>query len=203
MRINEFKNKYFVIGYIFFFLAVLLIFYNIYEDYSAGEKSSEVINEIENKTNRYLDEADVYRNLNGIPMPTVKIGKYNYIGELSIEKLNTRLPVMEEWDYDRLKISPCRYSGSIYDKNMVIAGHNYKSHFGKLYTLNKGDRVEFLDVNKNIFNFEVINIEKLDPTNIELLINNENAEWDLTIFTCTLSGKERTVIRLKEIINGV
>lgn len=203
MRINEFKNKYFVIGYIFFFLAVLLIFYNIYEDYSAREKSSEVIDEIENKTNRYLDDADVYRNLNGIPMPAVKIGKYNYIGELSIEKLNTRLPVMEEWDYDRLKISPCKYRGSIYDKNMVIAGHNYKSHFGKLYTLNKGDRVEFLDVNKNIFNFEVINIEKLDPTNIELFINNENAEWDLTLFTCTLSGKERTVIRLKEIINEV
>ena len=63
--------------------------------------------------------------------------------------------------------------------------------------------MSFLDVNKNIFNFEVINIEKLDPTNIELFINNENAEWDLTLFTCTLSGKERTVIRLKEIINGV
>ncbi|MDY2987521.1 MAG: sortase [Peptoniphilus sp.] len=203
MRINKFRNKYFVIGYIFLFIAVLLIFYNIYEDYSAREKSSEVIDEIENKTNRYLDDADVYRNLNGISMPAVKIGKYNYIGELSIEKLNTRLPVMEEWDYDRLKISPCRYRGSIYDKNMVIAGHNYKSHFGKLYTLNKGDRVEFLDVNKNIFNFEVINIEKLDPTNIELFINNENAEWDLTLFTCTLSGKERTVIRLKEIINEV
>lgn len=203
MRINKFRNKYFVIGYIFLFIAVSLIFYNIYEDYSAREKSSEVIDEIDNAANRYLDGADMYRNLNGIPMPTVKIGKYNYIGKLSIEKLNIRLPVMEEWDCERLKISPCRYSGSIYDKNMVIAGHNYKSHFGKLYTLNKGDRVEFLDVNKNIFNFEVINIEKLDPTNIELFINNENAEWDLTLFTCTLSGKERTVIRLKEIINEV
>ena len=41
-------------------------------------------------------------------MPTVTIDGYDYIGYVEAPVLGLKLPVMAEWDYDRLKIAPCR-----------------------------------------------------------------------------------------------
>ncbi len=59
----------------------------------------------------------------------MKIDGNYYIGVLTIPSLDLSLPVMEDWDDEKLKISPCRYAGSLYQKNLVIAGHNYQRHF--------------------------------------------------------------------------
>ena len=42
-------------------------------------------------------------------MPTVQIDGYDYIGYLELPTVGLTLPVMESWDYDRLKLAPCRY----------------------------------------------------------------------------------------------
>ena len=55
---------------------------------------------------------------------TVTVGGYDYIGYLSIPSLSLELPVMAEWDYARLRVAPCRETGSVKDQNLVIAAHN-------------------------------------------------------------------------------
>ena len=65
-------------------------------------------------------------------MPVQTINGRDYIGVLTIPSLELELPVLSQWDYPALKVAPCRYSGSLYQDNLIICAHNYASHFGKL-----------------------------------------------------------------------
>lgn len=55
-----------------------------------------------------------------------------YLGVLTIPALGLELPVQTEWSKANLKVSPCRQCGSTAGGDLVIAAHNYKSHFGRL-----------------------------------------------------------------------
>lgn len=127
-----------------------------------------------------------------MPMPATEIDGYRYIGILEIPSLDLKLPVMETWDYERMRISPCRYSGSVYSNDLIIAGHNYSSHFGMLRELQPGNQILFTDMNNNVFSYTVSQTELLDGTAVEEM---ENGSWDLTLFTCTLGGQARVTIR--------
>ena len=82
-------------------------------------------------------------------MPEENIDGRSYIGVLDIPALELSLPIISEWSYDALQIAPCRYSGSAYLDNLVIAGHNYRSHFASLPQLQPGDTVTFTDMDGN------------------------------------------------------
>lgn len=125
-------------------------------------------------------------------MPVTQIEENGYIGVLEIPTLGLSLPVMGEWSYSKLQISPCRYSGSAYSGNFTIAGHNYNTHFGPIGNLSAGDQVIFTDVEGRTFLYEVQTVETLEATAIEDMISDE---WDLTLFTCTLSGEARITVR--------
>lgn len=128
-------------------------------------------------------------------MPVMTIDGYDYIGYLSIPSIDLNLPVMEDWDYDRLKISPCRHYGSIYSKDLVIAGHNYNSHFGLLKSLVIGDYVFFTDMDGICRSYVVADSEILEPYQIEEM---KESPWDLTLYTCTIGGEHRVTIRCEE-----
>ena len=125
-------------------------------------------------------------------MPVIEIDGYDYIGVLQIPSLDLTLPVISDWSYPALQIAPCRYEGSAYDGGMVIAGHNFDSHFGKLSQLESGDEIKFIDLSGNTFTYAVAETEVLEATAIEEMVTGN---WDLTLFTCTLSGQTRFTVR--------
>ena len=125
-------------------------------------------------------------------MPVIEIDGYDYIGVLQIPSLDLTLPVISDWSYPALQIAPCRYEGSAYDGGMVIAGHNFDSHFGKLSQLEPGDEIRFVDLSGNTFTYAVAETEVLEATAIEEMVTGN---WDLTLFTCTLSGETRFTVR--------
>ena len=127
-----------------------------------------------------------------ISMPEAEIDGYRYIGVLVIPSLSLELPVMSEWDYERLRIAPCRYSGSIPARNLVIAGHNYQGHFGTLYQLSAGDELCFFDMNGERYNYAVDAIETLAPTSVDEMTAGD---YPLTLFTCTVGGQTRLAVR--------
>ena len=102
------------------------------------------------------------------------------------------LPVMSEWSYPKLKTAPCRYAGTAYKGGFVIAGHNYRRHFGPLKSLAPGDRVTFTDADGNLFAYDVAEIQVLKPTAIGDMVSEE---WALSLFTCTLGGQTRLTVR--------
>ncbi len=115
-----------------------------------------------------------------------------YIGVLSIPVLSLELPVIQEWNYPDLRIAPCRYVGSVYTGNLVIAAHNYISHFGNLKLLQTGDQIIFTDMEGNVFYYEVAVLETLEPTAVDEMTSGD---WDLSLFTCTIGGKLRVTVR--------
>lgn len=125
-------------------------------------------------------------------MPVKTVDGVDYIGVIAVPSLSLELPVASEWSYERLKISPCRYSGSIYSGDMVLCAHNYSSHFGQIKTLKPGDAVVFTDVDGNVYNYEVAELETLQPAAVDEM---KSGEWDLTLFTCTIGGQTRVTVR--------
>lgn len=125
-------------------------------------------------------------------MPVARVDGVGYIGVLRIPAISLELPVIEDWDTARLKLAPCRYVGSVYQDGFVIAGHNYKRHFGALKELCEGDSVTFTDMDGNVFSYVVSQVEILAPTAIDEMIEGD---WPLTLFTCTLGGRSRVTVR--------
>ena len=125
-------------------------------------------------------------------MPEETIDGRNYIGVLDIPALELSLPIISTWSYPGLQIAPCRYSGSAYLENLVIAGHNYRSHFASLPQLQPGDAVTFTDMDGTVFRYKVDSLETLSPYAIS---DMTSGGWPLTLFTCTVGGQSRLAIR--------
>lgn len=128
-----------------------------------------------------------------IDMPVVTIDGHDYVGYISIPSLDIDLPVMSEWSYPKMKIAPCKYWGSVYLDNMVICAHNYVNHFGRLGNAAVGDAVIFTDVEGNVFNYTVSELIQLNPNQTWDMV--KGLDWDLTLFTCTASGRQRLTVR--------
>ena len=137
--------------------------------------------------------------------PIVMIDGYYYIGMLEIPSLELELPVLADWDYSKLAMSPCRFSGAAVTDDLVICAHNYKSHFGPLRWIKFDSDVYLTDVDGNIHHYIVDNIETLPPENIEEMITAETSEgddiWDLTLFTCTPGGSSRMAVRCVRVLD--
>lgn len=125
-------------------------------------------------------------------MQEVELQGYNCLGYLSIPTIALTLPVMADWDYEMLKLAPCRYAGSTKSDDLVIAAHNYASHFGHLSQLKPGDLVYFMDMNGLGTTYQVQLLQILEPTQIE---SATNGEYDLVLFTCTYGGQRRVTVR--------
>lgn len=200
MRVLKMKNRNkkgiaaMISGLILILAALGLNFYNYLTASRAGSLSDAVLEQFpENDKPDYADgEISDYILNSDMDMPETEIDKNTYIGIIEIPSISQKLPVMSELTYPNLKIAPCRYKGSVYKNNMIIAAHNYQSHFGNLKNLKIGSAVIFTDTNGNRFNYVVSNIETIDGGDIEQM---ESGDWDLTLFTCTYGGKTRVTVR--------
>ena len=132
-----------------------------------------------------------YLDPSAFEMTEVEIDGYAYIGYLSIPRLQKELPVMADWDYTRLEIAPCRYTGSVRGEDLVIMAHNYSSHFGGLAELSEGDSVIFTDMDGVVTEYQVVAQDILDPYAVEEMTSGD---FDLTLFTCTYGGKSRVTV---------
>ena len=134
-------------------------------------------------------------------MPTVTIDGYDYIGSLTVPSLSLELPVMADWDYDRLKISPCVFSGNYFSDDLVICGHNFPSHFSPLREIPMGEEVLFTSADGAVYRYVVSNRETVKPDDVATMTTNAHSaspgtgDWDLTLFTCNLGGQTRCAVR--------
>lgn len=190
-----------IAGVLLVIAAAGLVVFNASEDKKSGEAAQNVLNELKRQivpleaqvTEVYddiylFDEYDIVDEL-----PIVEIEGEPYIGYISIPSIGIELPVMDSWSYENLKISPCRYSGEVLSNDIVIAAHNYSSHFGKIEDLNSGDEISLTAVDGRIFRYEVVNSEIVNGRDVSAMEPDDS--WDLTIFTCTLSGQSRVTVR--------
>lgn len=180
--------------------ALLLVFWNYREAETAALSSEAALPQVKEAILKETGEIreDGAADPAALPDPydpemtVVEIDGYGYVGYLTIPSLGLELPVMAEWDYVRLRLAPCRYSGSTKTGDLVIAAHNYARHFGALQTLQAGDEVRFTDMDGVVTAYEVAAVEILQPTAVEEMTCGE---FDLTLFTCTYGGQSRVTVR--------
>lgn len=130
----------------------------------------------------------------GMPVtePAVLVGDTAYIGTVFLPTLGLTLPVQPAWDHEEAKYSPCRYKGRAADSDLILAGHNYRHHFGRLPELEPGDPVAFTDASGTEYQYEVVLTETLSGTDAASM---DSGEYPLTLFTCTALGDKRVTVR--------
>lgn len=178
-----------VLGVVLLLAAGGLYAYNRCEDAHAGAEAQTVVADLQQKVETPEPEAE--SGPLDPELPVVEVDGNEYVGEISIPAIGIDLPVMSEWSYPKLKISPCRQFGSSRTDDLVIAAHNYESHFGKIGTLALGDEVRFTDMDGIENHYTVSAIEVHDPTDVEAV---EHSGHDLVLYTCTYGGKTRIVV---------
>lgn len=197
------KAKIFTwIGKVCLLSALLLHLYNIYDNMNQDQNQKQILEQYIQETNHKQDTSFIqipdYQLNPEMEMPEVSIPgleEAGCIGIIEIPSINIKLPVLSTWSYSLLKKAPCRYTGSIYLDNMVIAAHNSEAHFKKISNLQEGDIVTFTDAVGNVFTYTVAGIELLQPDEVD---NMTNGQWPLTLFTCTYGGASRVTVRCEK-----
>jgi sortase A len=209
MKRNLFGTALIVVGALLLLSAVGLLGYNMLEEHSAGESAQAVLDQIipAVKTPGKPQHEDLQGSLPQVEtpnyilnpqmdLPETEYDGRRYVGVITIPALEVELPVLKGWSRSGAKIAPCRFEGTPYMDDLVICAHNYQSHFGRLNTLKTGDLVQFMDMEGNLFTYQVVSFEILQPNQAELL---RSGGWDLTLFTCTIGGQSRFTVRCEKI----
>ena len=84
------------------------------------------------------------------------------------------------------------FSDNIGESNIVLAGHNNKYVFNKIYYLEKGDEIIITDEEKD-YRYIVDKTKYIEVDNYDAL-NNPNS---LTLITCTNNNQERYIVIAK------
>lgn len=202
----------FALGTALLLAALFLILHNTAEDKKSGETARNVLSELKQEIPEYTqpavttipmaEEYDIYAEYEETTsesaepeMATVTLDENTYIGYITIPDIGIELPVLRDWSYPNLNISPCRYMGSVFTDDLIICAHNYNTHFGTIKNLHTDSEILFTDVTGKTYRYTVINMEELPGTAVEQMQFGDADDWDLTLFTCTLSGQTRVTVR--------
>ena len=188
MKLN--RNKLFMAaGVLCILLAGSLVLHNNIADEAAGKASQGFLAGVEKQFPKGIGTSQIQETGD---MPAVDVDGRSFIGIVKIPSLGLVLPIQRDWSMQSARVSPCRYKGSVYENNLIVAGHNYTRHFGLLKNLISGDSVIVTDMDGRSFYYKVIDTEIIDTYDIEAM---DAGDWDLTVFTCTIGGKSRVTVR--------
>lgn len=191
-----------IVGVFLLIGALALLIFNTAESNRAKQSSTKVVSQLkdsiaDSENQQETSPSEPSTTTKTSQMHEVEIDGYDYIGYLTIPSQGLELPVMSSWDYQRLKVAPCRYSGTITDKNLVVIAHNYSSHFGNLDQLELEDEVLFTDTKGVVTTYQVACVDVVPPSSAEEVVSGD---FDLALVTCTYGGKTRFVVYCDEVI---
>jgi len=208
-----------VLGVLLIAVAICLVFHNAEEDYNAGKSSEIILEQVKNSIDERSKgghstpasvelpdeqgsitaetdtdfETDVVTETEPSTnqTPAVEIDGDLYIGYIALPTIGITLPVMADWSNEKLMSAPCRHFGSLESNDLVIAGHNYTRHFGKLDRLQLGDSIIFTDMNGVCVAFKVEKIETVPGDDVAAV---QQSGFDLVLYTCNYTGKSRIMV---------
>ena len=187
-----------VVGLVLLIGAAGLALWNFRQDAEAGAESDALVYELAEvipdtpEVPEEIQEVEQATDPEGYEMPSVTIDGTKYMGVIYFPDLNRELPVFAEYSLPKLRTAPAVYYGSPITHDLVICGHNYRSHFGPLNRLPVGASVQIKSADGTVFDYKIAATEVVSPFAVE---DVTSGAWDLTLFTCTLGGRTRYVVR--------
>ena len=184
-----------ILGFLCLLAAGGWIFYNRREAKQAENAAQNLLQQVQVQISE-AEQTNEPEETEPERLITAQVSGYDCVGILSIPVLELELPVLTDWNYEKLKVAPCVYYGSYYEKDFVIAAHNYEGHFKKLSQLQAEDLIIFTDVSGDEHIYEVVLLETLPGDATEAMIT---AGFDLSLYTCTPGGASRVTVRCNAI----
>jgi len=135
--------------------------------------------------------------------------KYTTVAVIEIPKINIIYPVIYSQDTsaktteDLLKLSVVKYWGPDANEqgNFCIVGHNYhnKRFFSKASTLKNGDSIYLTDINNRTLEYKVYDKYVVEPNDLKCTSQLTNGGTEITLITCTMTGKQRTIVKARAV----
>lgn len=204
------------------FLVCILSSYYIYAEYNRNESeevSQKILAEMEtDSTIKKADNDDIMiimvdedETNEIVPEPQATSStyiasngkEYSTEARVRISKIGVDYPVLTETSESLLEISVNKYWGPNPNEvgNYCIVGHNYRNGkmFGRLHELVNGDIVELEDLTGRKLNYMVYDRKVVKPTDTRCTSQLTNGKKELTLITCTNYGKERLVVKCRQV----
>ena len=160
-----------------------------------NEDKTENQNNNQTKTNNTKIDTKTYTSKDGV--------KYTTEAILKIPKINIEYPVLSATSNALLFVSLNKYWGPQPNEvgNYCIVGHYYENGkmFGKLHKLKNGDKAELTDLSGNTLKYQVYNKYVVEPTDTRCTSQLTDGRKELTLITCTNGGKQRLVVKLRQV----
>lgn len=175
-----------VIGCVILFIVFVFLMINILQNDESIETTSEnVFENVESLSNHQTNETS-NTIVPRADMPN-KIGKYNIVGQLVIEKIELDKYILNKTTKDSLNLSVTKlYGPGVNEKgNFCIIGHNSKGLFIKLKKLKVDDTFYLIDKeNCEKVTYQIYDKYTVIPTNLECLNQNTKDRREVTLITC-------------------
>lgn len=157
-----------------------------------------------------IEENDVIENTKLI-VPVEKIKEYpkvqiqeQYKGylvsaKLDIPKISLETYILKKYSTEALNVSVTKFWGAEPNQigNFCVAGHNFqnKNMFHNLKKLKKGDTFFISDNNIGKIEYEIYDLYKVVPNDVNCLSQDTNGKREVTLITCTNDSKERIIVK--------
>lgn len=174
--------------------AALLIYTQLSANISAGN-TADILGRAEKLMPAVVDRIPEERGNNR--MPSRELDGINIIGIIEVPLYGAKLPIHASWNGNMVSWIPCRFSGSIYDRSLIIGAGEGEGQFHFAQSIQIGDLLYVTDMEGGRYTYSVTDIDRADNADRETL---ESDPCDLTIFVKNSLSLEYIIIRCK--VNG-
>ena len=168
------------------------------KEYATETEAEEVIESINEK----------FKNIDSDKVTTEideEINGYKVIGIIKIPKIDLEYPILETTTVETLNLSITKFWGKEINEigNVTLAGHNNLSgvKFGKIKKLKAGDIIELTDIQNVTLKYEIFKTYVIDPNDISCILPEQEGTREITLITCTTGGKNRYIVKARQIKN--
>ena len=195
-------NKKKVLGLIFLLIIIVILIVNAYKKREFNiENHNETLSQVTNEVtqNNISDEKE--KNIVDVDIPD-KLGDYNVLGQLVIEKIGITQNILNKTNNESLSLGVTKFYGPKIDEvgNFCICGHNYNNILKRLNEMNIGDQFYIVaKETKEKIDYQIYDMYTCEPTDLSCLTQNQDGEREVTLITCNPGGLTRLICKAREI----
>lgn len=125
---------------------------------------------------------------------------YKVCAKIEIPTISLTANILSDYSKKALNVSATKFWGVEPNQNgnFCVAGHNTKSMFSNIKKLNIGDTFFITDRENGKVEYEIFEIDKVVPEDVDCLNSTNYDEKEVTLITCTNDSKKRVIIKAKE-----
>lgn len=199
-------NKKKVVGVIFVIIIIVFFVVNMLskkkDDEQEANASVELSNTPQNTTNDIQEEVEE-KKYEDVDIPE-KLGGYDVLGQLVIEKIGVRQNVLSKTENESLKLGVTKFYPPQIDinepGNFCICGHNWNNILKRLDEMEIGEQFYIITrETKERIDYQIYNKYSCEPTDLSCLDQNQDGKKEVTLITCNPGGLTRLICKAREI----